>query len=369
MATNRLRRTRSVSKYLVSVDSRLASLKKRPAPRKLKSNVIQAKNLKRHVVTTSSLATESITATKMAINSVSSFALQDGSVTSDTLAPEVVAEISTATSLGSVALASANGKNAVYRGSTQPTTGNDGDIWFDSGNGNKLHRRVAGAWVAFTLGNDALASISASKITAGTIDASVVTVENLDAGNITVGALTGISIELSDGTTTNFSATNTGFLTAVNANITGFIRANTGFIGRWEVEASGRLVSISDTSPMIFSPTENDGTGAIAAAGISIGNGDISANNIALYDSGGIYYFGNDGSSHGISFVYDESQTPGQLFAIRHCCNRRRRYATSRRTRRYRPRQLNTYARARRWRYLALPERHAGASIRKWFVL
>jgi hypothetical protein len=41
----------------------------------------------------------------------------------------------------------------------------------------------------FTLGDGALASISANKLTAGTIDASVITVSNINAGNISTGSL------------------------------------------------------------------------------------------------------------------------------------------------------------------------------------
>ena len=313
MASNRLRRTRTVSKYLTSVDSRLKLLNKRPAPRRITNNVIQSRSFRRQAVTTSSLGARSVTEPTMGFNSVSSFAIQDGAVTYDTLSTEVQTELSTTESLANIALTSANGKNAIYRQSTAPPTANEGDIWFDVGNDNRMHRRSSGAWVGFSLGDKAIASLSANKITAGSIDAQNVVIENLDAGNITVGTLSGIGIALGDGTNVNFRATNTGLMRAINAEVTGFIRATTGFIGAWEVEQSGRLVSTSSAAPMIFSPTENGGTGAIAASGIRIGNGDITCNNISMYDPGAIYYFGQDGSSHGIGFAYDEGSQ--RLFA------------------------------------------------------
>jgi len=44
-------------------------------------------------------------------------------------------------------------------------------------------------WKAIVLGNNAIVSISANKLTAGTIDAGVITVSNLNAGNISTGTL------------------------------------------------------------------------------------------------------------------------------------------------------------------------------------
>ena len=91
--------------------------------------------------------------------------------------------------LANAAKISADGKNTVYRGSSIPTGGTyvTGDVWFDTGNDNQINRWDGTRWVAFTLGDDALDSISASKITAGVIDASQITVSNIDAGNITSG--------------------------------------------------------------------------------------------------------------------------------------------------------------------------------------
>jgi hypothetical protein len=96
-----------------------------------------------------------------------------------------------AASAATAAQTTADGKNKIYRQTTMPTTGpfSEGDLWFDTDDDNKFYRYTAGAFSAFTLGNEALASLSANKLTAGTIDASVITVSNLNAGNISTGVL------------------------------------------------------------------------------------------------------------------------------------------------------------------------------------
>lgn len=98
--------------------------------------------------------------------------------------------IAAAQSAATAAQTTADGKNKIYRQGTTPTgTFSVGDLWFNTSNDNSISRWDGSTWVANTLGNNALASISASKITAGTIDASVITVSNLDAGNISTGTL------------------------------------------------------------------------------------------------------------------------------------------------------------------------------------
>ena len=99
--------------------------------------------------------------------------------------------IAAAAAAATAAQTTADGKNKVYRQTTMPTTGPfaEGDLWFDTDDDNKFYRYTGGAFSSFTLGDNALASLSANKITAGTIDASVITVSNLNAGNISTGTL------------------------------------------------------------------------------------------------------------------------------------------------------------------------------------
>ena len=94
-------------------------------------------------------------------------------------------------------IVTANGKNKTYHQASEPTGGEyaEGDVWFDTDDDNKMYRWNGSSWAAVVLGDDALESISANKITAGTIDASQITVSNLDAGNITSGYLAAARIE------------------------------------------------------------------------------------------------------------------------------------------------------------------------------
>jgi hypothetical protein len=122
--------------------------------------------------------------------------------------------IAAAQSAATAAQTTANGKNKIYRQTTAPTgTLVSGDLWFDTDDDNKIYRYDGSSWVANTLGNNALASISANKITAGTIDASVITVSNLDAGNITTGSLAAARIAAASITGTKIAA---GTITASN---------------------------------------------------------------------------------------------------------------------------------------------------------
>jgi hypothetical protein len=96
-----------------------------------------------------------------------------------------------ATAAATAAQTTADGKNRIYRQTTMPTTGpfTEGDLWFDTDDDNKFYRYTGGAFSAFSLGNNAIADLSATKLTAGTIDASVITVSNINAGNISTGSL------------------------------------------------------------------------------------------------------------------------------------------------------------------------------------
>jgi hypothetical protein len=99
--------------------------------------------------------------------------------------------IATAQSAATAAQTTADGKNKIYRQTSEPTGGTyaEGDLWFDTDDANKMYRYTSSAWSGFTLGDAALASLSATKLTAGTIDASVITVSNINAGNISTGTL------------------------------------------------------------------------------------------------------------------------------------------------------------------------------------
>lgn len=115
--------------------------------------------------------------------------------------------IAAAQSAATAAQTTADGKNRIYRQGTTPTgTFSVGDLWFNTSNDNAISRWDGSSWVLNTLGNNALASISANKITAGTIDASVITVSNINAGNISTGTLAADRIAAASITGTKIAA-------------------------------------------------------------------------------------------------------------------------------------------------------------------
>lgn len=97
--------------------------------------------------------------------------------------------IGIAQAAANAAQTTADGKNKVFRQTSAPTASAAGDLWFDTDDDNRIYRWDGSTWVANNLGNNAIQSLSANKITAGTIDASVITVSNINAGNITAGTI------------------------------------------------------------------------------------------------------------------------------------------------------------------------------------
>ncbi len=133
--------------------------------------------------------------------SVQDLAIQAAATAAAAAAAGAAAAQSAAAAADAAAVAAqttADGKNKIYRQTTQPTGGTyaEGDLWFDTDDDNKFYRYTSGAWTGFTLGDGALASISANKLTAGTIDAAVITVSNINAGNISTGYLAAARIEV-----------------------------------------------------------------------------------------------------------------------------------------------------------------------------
>ena len=97
-------------------------------------------------------------------------------------------------------------------------------------------------WKAIVLGNSALVSISANKITAGTIDASVITVSNINASNISTGTINADRIQANS--------------LSVDKLTAGTFRAGTiytGDIAASQITAGTITAAISMTSPTLTS--------------------------------------------------------------------------------------------------------------------
>lgn len=131
----------------------------------------------------------------------------------DTAIAAATSAATAASAAATAAQTTADGKNKVFRQTSPPTASAIGDLWFDTDDDNRIYRWDGSSWVANSLGNNALVSISASKLTAGTIDASVITVSNINAGNISTGTLSADRIAAASITGTKIAA---GTITASN---------------------------------------------------------------------------------------------------------------------------------------------------------
>jgi hypothetical protein len=190
--------------------------------------------------------------------------LGPGTVTSGTIAPGAVTTPLEVTEAIETAQSTADGKNKIYRQTTQPpgTAYSEGDLWFDTGNDNRFSRWSVPPgggplqWVLFTLGNNAIASIDATKITAGSLDAGVIVTSNLDAGKITAGILSSIEIRAGApvGGLYPFRVETNGTIRATNANIAGTITANDGSIGAYQI-SGGSLTASAESGDFFTSIT------------------------------------------------------------------------------------------------------------------
>ena len=220
MASSRRRSLRKLSNYVGRLDKRVRRLSRQQYATGIGDRVIQTANI------------------------------DLGAITYEVLDPAIELDITEAADDAAEAITTANGKNRVYRQASQPTGGTyvDGDLWFDTDDDNKIYRysSSSSAWVGFTLGNNALQSLSANKITAGTIDASVITVSNLDAGNIVTGTLS--ANRISGGT--------------LSATVT--LNATTGFIGGWEIVGNNLQSGATYAGSMKMGPTAESSVPAYA---------------------------------------------------------------------------------------------------------
>lgn len=240
---SRRRRRKTIGKVVSDVERRVRVVEKSPGAKRLKRNVVTAEKIQYRTVVAKNIVVDGVTPNEVSFGTT---------IVSDTQPTDYLKEGTTwvdpgtgaaavydpateafvdLTAVDLTARASADGKNTIYRQNSQPSGGTyvTGDTWFDIDDDNKIYRYDGTSWVGFTLGDNALASISANKITAGTIDARVITVSYIDAGEITVGKLSTDMIDsgtisatitmtsptltsgvISTNTVTSFSAVSTG---------------------------------------------------------------------------------------------------------------------------------------------------------------
>lgn len=219
--------------------------------------------------------------------------------------------IAAAQAAATAAQTTADGKNRVYRQTTQPTTGPfaEGDLWFDTDDDNRIYRYTSGSWAtAVTLGNNAIANLSASKLTAGTIDASVITVSNINAGNISTGTLNADRIASASITGTKIAA---GTITASN------IATNT--ITATQI-AAGTITATQISSGYVYAGTINANqinAGTLTGFTIQTSSGttavilDGSTTSMYFKYLGTVYGHILPASSGSVMIHYGSTATPG----------------------------------------------------------
>jgi hypothetical protein len=301
---SRRRRRKTIGRVVSDVERRIRVVEKRPGAKRLKRNVVTAEKIQYRSIVAKNVATDGITpneasfGTTLVTDTEPTEYLKEGTtwVDPDTGAAAVYDPATEAfvdlTAVDLTARASADGKNTIYRQTSQPTGGTyvTGDTWFDSDDNNKIYRYNGSTWVAVQLGGNGLANINANSITTGSIDASVITVSNLDAGNITTGLLSASRI-----TTGTISAS----ISITSATITG--STITG--GTIQTASSGTRIVLASASSNVMS-----------FYGSSTSPGQVSVNSHAMY-------FYPPASSQGASvgatmqlYGDQDSSTPNSVF-------------------------------------------------------
>ena len=219
-------------------------------------------------------------------------------------AADAAADAALAAANALAAQQTADGKNKVYRQTTEPSGGTYavGDLWFDTDDNNKIYR-FAGTptptWGAVQLGGAALANINANSITTGTIDASVITVSNINAGNITAGSIASERL-----TTTQLNATNitsgsisasrigAGTITASVAITGPTITLTGGQTGIFRTDTVNRRIEITDTDDIIFYGDTGARSGTITSVGGTSWGTESSDGDPGYTVPGGVMIYG-----------------------------------------------------------------------------
>lgn len=239
MPSRRRRRSKNLGTNLAEVQRRLRYLERRPVRTKLQRNVVTTPAIAVNAVTPDEVSFGTTVITDAPTNTIENpkdglFVINETAGTTSVYSAEQNDYIQLP-AVDDDARTVANGKNTIYYQSSAPTGGSYAvdDTWFDSDDGYKMYTWNGTSWAGFQLGNNALAAISAEKITAGSLAAGVIVTSNLSAGQITTGNLDAARIA-----TTALNANN------ITAGIISGITLKT--------SGSGRRVEITNEDDVIF---------------------------------------------------------------------------------------------------------------------
>lgn len=276
MPSRRRSRNKNLGNNLADVQRRLRNMERRPVRTKLQNRVVTTAAIAVNAVGPDEVSFGTTVITDAAVNTIEN--PKDGLL--------VINETAGTTSVYSAeqrdyiqlpavdddARTVANGKNTIYYQSSPPSGGTYAvdDTWFDSDDGYKMYTWTGTTWSGFQLGNSAIAAISATKITAGSLAAGVIVTSNLSAGQITTGSLDAAIIAT----------------TALNAN-----NITAGVITGRTLKTSGtqRRIEVTAEDDMIFYNDSNTRMGTITSVNAGANTAPGSEDNIYVDDGIVIY--------------------------------------------------------------------------------
>jgi len=207
------------------------------------------------------------------------------------------------------AQSTANGKNAIYRQGTTPTTPYTGtqfiigDMWFNTSSDNAISTWNGTSWGSNALGNSAIyPNLSANKITTGTIDASVINVSNINAGNISTGTLSASRIATGS-LNGNVITSNTITATQIAAGTITATEISSSYVYAGTISANNITTGTLSASVGLTAQTGTIGGFTIGSTYLSSGvnfylnasTGDAKLNSVTIGNAG-VYYLSSAGS-------------------------------------------------------------------------
>ena len=197
MPSRRRSRNKNLGNNLADVQRRLRNMERRPVRTKLQNKVVTTAAIAVNAVGPDEVSFGTTVITSDPVNTIQNpkdglFVINETAGTTSVYS-EQQGDYIQLPAVDDLARSVSNGKNTIYYQNTAPSGGSysEDDTWFDIDDGYKMYTWTGTppAWSGFQLGNNAIASISATKILAGSLAANVIVTSNLSAGQITTGSL------------------------------------------------------------------------------------------------------------------------------------------------------------------------------------
>ena len=269
MPSRRRSRNKNLGNNLADVQRRLRNMERRPVRTKLQNKVVTTAAIAVNAVGPDEVSFGTTVITSDPVNTIENpkdglFVVNETAGTTSVYS-EAKNDYIQLPAVDDLARSVSNGKNTIYYQNSAPSGGSysEDDTWFDIDDGYKMYTWTGTppAWSGFQLGNNAIASISATKILAGSLAANVIVTSNLSAGQITTGSLDAGIIAATALNANNITA---GTLTGVT------FQTSTGGSG------SDRAIKITNSDDILFY-TSADEIGIITVVNTSqngTGDGD-----------------------------------------------------------------------------------------------